>query len=81
MTEVDPLRSDDPLQSGQSVESRFCELEHLKAAVGELTQPAICGHWIIDVRSRSCVRLNLVSGHRDRDEKVQVGHRQEPGAP
>ena len=44
---VDPLRSDDSLQSGQSVESvesGFCEPNYLKAADGDLTHSAMNGH-------------------------------------
>jgi len=42
-TAIDPLRSHEHLDSGQSVERRDFELEHLKAAVGELTQSARSG--------------------------------------
>ena len=40
LTQPDPLRSDDLLQSGQTVESRFRDLEPHKAAVSDLTQSA-----------------------------------------
>ena len=41
----DPQRPIRFLQTGQSANSRFCELECSEAAIGDLNEPAINGRW------------------------------------
>lgn len=53
-SQTDPIRSDGPLQTGHSVEPASSELEHHKADVGDLTQPASCCHSPM----RSCGHLD-----------------------
>lgn len=60
---LDPLRSYDAVQSGQSAESAFSELEHHKADVGGLTQSATSGHPSWSLVSRSNGKMPAESRH------------------